>query len=90
MSIFLETCHDTVPPLTAFLGGILAQEAIKGCSGRFIPLQNWLVGDFRECRVSHEVDSSLKDRSIFGETLQNKLANLRVFVVGAGAIGKQV
>mmetsp|Transcript_4880 Transcript_4880/g.10100 ORF Transcript_4880/g.10100 Transcript_4880/m.10100 type:complete len:1087 (+) Transcript_4880:94-3354(+) len=31
-----------INPMAAYLGGIAAQEALKACSGKFTPLQQWL------------------------------------------------
>ena len=84
----------------AFLGGFVAQEVIKGCTGKFVPLHQWLIGEFIECIPIYNLHSEKRLSScktserymgatkVIGEKLQDKLCNLRVFVVGAGAIGK--
>ena len=35
--------------MAAAIGGIVAQEVIKACSGKFMPIKQWLYFDALEC-----------------------------------------
>lgn len=81
---------------------------MKACTGKFVPLQQWLYFDATECLPIPDADSSMKDKmpevvaegdaaprgtrydgqiAIFGHSFQEKLLQLKYFMVGAGAIG---
>jgi len=89
-------------PIISLVGGFVAQEVIKVCISKFKPLCQWLVGDFLECFVPlNEAISGVNPTplseqntsqsiSYIGGQLQEKLSNLRVFLVGVGAIGKNI
>jgi len=79
-------------PMDAFIGGVVAQEVLK-VTGKFRPISQWFHFDSLEC-----VPEGVKDRkvigsrydgqlAVFGEEFQNKLASLKLFLVGAGALG---
>nr|XP_025042431.1 ubiquitin-like modifier-activating enzyme 1 [Pelodiscus sinensis] len=36
-------------PINAFIGGLAAQEVMKACSGKFMPITQWLYFDALEC-----------------------------------------
>ncbi|KAF4008087.1 hypothetical protein G4228_019698 [Cervus hanglu yarkandensis] len=36
-------------PMNAFIGGLAAQEVMKACSGKFMPIMQWLYFDALEC-----------------------------------------
>uniref|UniRef100_A0A646QDP3 E1 ubiquitin-activating enzyme n=1 Tax=Hemiscolopendra marginata TaxID=943146 RepID=A0A646QDP3_9MYRI len=85
-------------PMQAVIGGVVAQEVMKACSGKFHPIYQWLYFDALECLP--EEDSSIKEDlfkpigcrydsqiAVFGQDFQKKLGNLKYFLVGAGAIG---
>ncbi|KAK0528938.1 E1 ubiquitin-activating protein [Tilletia horrida] len=87
-----------VSPMVAFLGGFVAQEALKACSGKFHPLVQHLYVDSLES-LPDDTESlpesefapagTRYDRQIavFGRAFQEKLSNVRQFLVGSGAIG---
>ena len=93
---FSLTCRGQLAPLCAAMGGFIAQEAIKAITGKFTPLQQWFHLDAMEvidC-TSNGMDASTEPASRYnslrlcvGTDLQKKLADLRVFMVGCGAIG---
>lgn len=75
----------------------MAQEVLKACSGKFMPIVQWLYYDAVECLPTEELpmeeykpaqpsryDSQI---AVLGKTLQAKIQALRLFIVGAGAIG---
>lgn len=84
-------------PMAAFLGGIAAQEVLKAVSGKFQPIKQWMYFDSLESlptstKRSPETCKPLGSRydgqiAVFGKEYQEKIANLKQFLVGAGAIG---
>ncbi|KAI8450963.1 hypothetical protein BY996DRAFT_4586669 [Phakopsora pachyrhizi] len=83
-------------PIIAVIGGFVAQEVLKACSGKFHPTFQYLYFDALEALPSElpsEADvqpiGSRYDSQIavFGKKFQDKIANYRQFLVGAGAIG---
>lgn len=84
-----------LPPIVSFLGGVVAQEAIK-LTGKFSPFNQWFEFEFNYLsKKKNKLDiEEIKDLSryseqikIFGKDIQNKLSSLNVFLVGAGALG---
>ena len=83
--------------MAAFFGGLAAQEALKAVSGKFMPIKQWLYFDALESlptsvKRSEELCKPVKSRydgqiAVFGSEYQKKLAQLKIFLVGAGAIG---
>ncbi|XP_071350333.1 ubiquitin-like modifier-activating enzyme 1 [Trachinotus anak] len=92
------TAQGDLAPINAFIGGLAAQEVIKACSGKFMPLQQWLYFDALECLPQGEsqlAESSFSAKgtrydgqiAVFGSEFQEKLERQKYFLVGAGAIG---
>jgi ubiquitin-activating enzyme E1 len=85
--------RSQVVPVTSFLGGVVAQEIVK-YTGKYTPMDQWLWFDFFETVENlGQVDRTLKNSryddqiAIFGNELQEKLCNLNIFMIGAGALG---
>ncbi|KAG2151964.1 hypothetical protein BD769DRAFT_12898 [Suillus cothurnatus] len=85
-----------LPPVAAVIGGFVAQEVLKACSAKFHPMLQHLYFDSLESlptTLPNEQDCQpLGSRydgqiAVFGKPFQDKLANHRQFLVGAGAIG---
>ncbi|KAJ8769764.1 hypothetical protein K2173_007624 [Erythroxylum novogranatense] len=83
-------------PMAAMFGGIVGQEVVKACSGKFHPLFQFFYFDSVESLPTENVDPSdlrpVNSRydaqiSVFGSKLQKKLEDAKVFVVGSGALG---
>ncbi|KAH6837201.1 ubiquitin-activating enzyme 1 [Perilla frutescens var. hirtella] len=83
-------------PMAAMFGGIVGQEVVKACSGKFHPLFQFFYFDSEESLPTEPIDPSdfkpLNSRydaqiSVFGSKLQKKLEDAIVFVVGSGALG---
>lgn len=84
-------------PMAAVYGGLVAQEVLKACSGKFIPVQQWMYFDSLESLpkdvVLTEEDCAPRNSrydgftAVFGSKYHETLANLKIFLVGAGAIG---
>lgn len=87
--------RSVLAPMCATLGGIVGQEVLKACSGKFTPIRGFFYFDADECLPeappadaaptgSSRYDSTV---AIFGREAQQKLLDLNYFLVGAGAIG---
>ncbi|XVE79845.1 hypothetical protein DITRI_Ditri14bG0089500 [Diplodiscus trichospermus] len=83
-------------PMAAMFGGIVGQEVVKACSGKFHPLYQFFYFDSVESLPAGPLDPSdfkpLNSRydaqiSVFGAKLQKKLEDAKVFIVGSGALG---
>ena len=90
------------PATVSVIGAITAQEAIKACTNIHTPISQALMFEsleslhlsseaLEESIVDHDsfgdrVDMSLS-RSLYGDFIARNLADMKVFVVGAGAIG---
>ncbi|CAI7581103.1 unnamed protein product [Penicillium manginii] len=83
--------------LAAFFGGIAAQEVLKAVSGKFSPVHQWMYFDSLESLPSNSTRSEETCKpigsrydgqiAVFGKEYQEKLSNVKQFLVGAGAIG---
>lgn len=85
-----------LPPMNAVIGGFVAQEVLKACSAKFHPmLQNMYFDSLEslpnelpseaDCQpIGSRYDGQI---AVFGRTFQQKIANHRQFLVGAGALG---
>lgn len=88
-----------IPGMVAFFGGLVAQEVLKACSGKFQPLKQFMYFDsleslpdpkshIRTLESTKPINSRYDNQiAVFGLDFQKKIANLRVFLVGSGAIG---
>jgi len=85
---------SVLPPMAAIFGGIVGQEVLKACSGKFHPTFQWLHWEASDCLpediptdTSPRGDRYDHQRAIFGDAVVSKLADLKVFLVGSGALG---
>jgi len=89
--------RSILSPMCATLGGIVGQEVLKACSGKFTPINGFLYFDADECLPdaplphadvvptgTSRYDSNV---AVFGREAQRRLLDLNYFLVGAGAIG---
>jgi ubiquitin-activating enzyme E1 len=83
-------------PMAALFGGIVGQEVLKACSGKFSPIKQWFYFDAVEALpdapLSEDEVGPLNCRydgqiAVFGKAMQATLADQAFFLVGAGAIG---
>lgn len=84
-------------PMCAFFGGLAAQEVLKSLSCKFGPIIQFLYFDSLESLPtsvtrSEETCKPLGCRydgqiAVFGKEFQEKISNVKQFLVGAGAIG---
>ncbi len=82
--------------MAAMFGGIVGQEVVKAASGKFHPLFQFFYFDSLESLPDHPLSQEEVapqgtrydgQIAVFGKTLQEKLENLQLFLVGAGALG---
>eukprot|EP00177_Eucheuma_denticulatum_P005593 GFKZ01010164.1.p1 GENE.GFKZ01010164.1~~GFKZ01010164.1.p1 ORF type:complete len:1055 (+),score=183.69 GFKZ01010164.1:352-3516(+) len=99
VAAFARTCAGNLSPMAAGLGGIAAQEVLKAVSGKFMPIRQFMYYDCMECLpvpLPSESECAPKGSrydgqvAVLGTSFQQKIENLRYFVVGAGAIGCEV
>lgn len=87
--------RSILSPMCATLGGIVGQEVLKACSGKFTPINGFFYFDADECLPeaplsdiapsgTSRYDSQI---AVFGKEAQQKLLDLNYFMIGAGAIG---
>jgi ubiquitin-activating enzyme E1 len=82
----------SICPMTAFFGGIVAQEIVK-FTGKYSPLKQWLHYDIFDSLPKEEVNRApmgcrYDDQIlVYGREVQEKLGKLNTFMVGAGALG---
>lgn len=84
-----RTCQCSFAPLNAFFGGMAAQEVIKAVTKKYSPLSQLFYLDFLDLVDTGSWLSSAADSGMWflGSEALQRLAEARVFVVGAGAIG---
>lgn len=90
---FAKGCRGKCPATISAIGSILSQEAIKGITQMYSPVSQWLL--FESLDSQHvDDDTSPPEETIvseaqrvYGKEIAQELSSLRVFVVGAGAIG---
>jgi ubiquitin-activating enzyme E1 len=93
---FSFQARGDLPPMNAVLGGFVAQEVLKACSGKFTPLFQYLYFDSLESfpksiNVTEDDCKPIGSRydpqiAVFGKRFQSILSNQRQFLVGAGAM----
>lgn len=90
---FIHCLNTQLTPVNSVIGGTVAQEALKGCSGKFSPVYQWLYFDqfsvIPDTIPDESVDKTRysSQSHIFGREFQEKMESQRYFIVGAGAIG---
>ncbi|XP_043697731.1 ubiquitin-activating enzyme E1 1-like isoform X2 [Telopea speciosissima] len=96
MRQFAFGARAVLNPMAAMFGGIVGQEVVKACSGKFHPLFQFFYFDSVESLPTEPLDpidvKPLNSRydaqiSVFGCKLQKKLEEAKVFIVGSGALG---
>ena len=83
-------------PMCAAMGGMVGQEVLKACSGKFTPISGFFYLDADEALPETLLDPALvaptgsrydSQVAVFGKDMQEKILSQRYFIVGAGAIG---
>lgn len=86
-----------LPAIATAIGGLVAQEALKAVSSKFSPIKQFFYLDCyeaipKEFPLSTSACTSGPSRyenqiCLFGKDFFDKMRNIRIFLVGAGAIG---
>ncbi|VAH41777.1 unnamed protein product [Triticum turgidum subsp. durum] len=93
---FASGSKAVLNPMAAMFGGIVGQEVVKACSGKFHPLNQFFYFDSVESLPTYPLEpQDLKPSnnrydaqvSVFGSKLQKKMEEANTFVVGSGALG---
>ncbi|KAJ3043758.1 SPS-sensor component ptr3 [Rhizophlyctis rosea] len=89
--------QGSLTAMAAVIGGLVAQEVLKACSGKFHPVYQHLYFDSLESlpknfKRSEQLCAPQNTRydgqiAVFGTEYQKAIANARQFLVGSGAIG---
>nr|XP_043622277.1 ubiquitin-activating enzyme E1 1-like [Erigeron canadensis] len=96
LRVFAYGARAVLNPMAAMFGGIVGQEVLKACSGKFHPLFQFFYFDSIESLPTEPVEPSeytpLNSRydaqiSVFGAKFQKKLESIKSFVVGSGSLG---
>lgn len=83
---FAKICAGNTCPIDASMGGLVAQEVLKACSGKFTPIYQWFYYDAIECLPENGVEEadaqpvgSRYDAqiAIFGKKFQEKLGDVK-------------
>jgi ubiquitin-activating enzyme E1 len=95
-------------PMCAAMGGLVGQEVLKACSGKFTPIQGFFYldadetlpdeilapeqltinnDDEDETNTTHINPRYASSIAVFGKDVQERIQDLRYFLIGAGAIG---
>lgn len=83
---FAKICSGNTCPMDAAMGGLVAQEVLKACSGKFTPIYQWLYYDAIECLPDNGVEEAdaqpIGSRydaqiAIFGKKFQEKLGDIK-------------
>ncbi|XP_020582086.1 ubiquitin-activating enzyme E1 1 [Phalaenopsis equestris] len=96
LQYFASGSRAILNPMAAMFGGIVGQEVVKACSGKFHPLFQLFYFDSVESLPAEPLNADdlkpLNCRydaqiSVFGSKLQKKIEEAKVFMVGSGALG---
>lgn len=90
---FGRQCMGTLMPMCSVVGGFVAQEILKGVGSKFTPLHQFFYFDAADV-TSRDSEDDGKEYGRYGPMVRclgkecvERLFNLHVFMVGAGAIG---
>ncbi|GBP59539.1 Ubiquitin-activating enzyme E1 1 [Eumeta japonica] len=89
---FCKVSAGDLNPMNAAIGGVVAQEVMKACSGKFHPIFQWLYLDAIEClpkdrsNLTQDHCRPLGTRydgqiAVFGKKFQEKIGSLKYFIV---------
>lgn len=91
---FVGLAAAELAPVSAFFGGIAAQEVVKA-TGKYTPVAQWFLHEFystvfagAEYRRPEPGAAAHRDQlAVLGRAAQTRLESLRLLQVGAGALG---
>ena len=93
INYFSHYSRTEIVPLSCFLGGVVAQEVMK-ITGKFKPINQFFYFDSSELLkdwnpTERKLEGGRYDSTIaiFGNEFQNSVKQLKLFLVGSGALG---
>lgn len=91
---FIKTRGALITPICSILGGFAAQEVIKAASSKFMPIKQFYYFEASDAYSEDQNDENLNSDTryhdmirVFGNEGFEKIKRLKIFLVGAGAIG---
>lgn len=99
IKILAKQARGQLGTTNTVIGSTAAQEVLKAVSGKFMPIKQYLIFDAFEALPSNgvtEQDAAPRFSrydpyyAVWGHNLMERVSNLKVFLVGAGAIGCEV
>lgn len=96
---FALTADSELPVMGAYLGGMVAQEALKALTNKYYPIKQLFTLHFKELLPElppqeelhklhiKETDDFYNTKVTLGEATFSELEKSNVFIIGAGAIG---
>ncbi|ELR14473.1 ubiquitinactivating enzyme E1 1, putative [Acanthamoeba castellanii str. Neff] len=98
ISLLAYGSRGEISPMVSFIGGVVAQEVLKACSGKFTPIHQWLYFDAVEALPTDLTPAHFQPEgtrydgqvAVLGREVQRRLEAQRYFLVGSGAIGCEV
>ena len=87
ISLLAKISRGNLNPMAAFIGGVIAQEALKS-TGKFSPINQWFYYDCREALPNNFETLDRKPLNsrydgqiaVFGKEIQNQLEQLNLFL----------
>lgn len=87
LEIFAKVSNGDLNPINAIIGGVVGQEVMKACSGKFHPIYQWMYFDAIEClpsnraEITEELAASCNSRydgqlAVFGRDFQKKIGKV--------------
>lgn len=91
LETFSKVAAGDFGPINATIGGVVAQEVMKACSGKFHPIFQWLYFDAIEClpaeeEITEELAAPAGNRydgqvAVFGREFQKKIGKIILFYI---------
>jgi ubiquitin-activating enzyme E1 len=100
MARMARCCSAELNPMAALAGGVVGQEVLKACTGKFMPISQFFYWDASAVLPEEDLDPQqyaplpgeegaryTHQVAVLGRKLHSRLVQGRYFLVGAGAIG---
>lgn len=79
LRIFAKVSAGDLNPMNATIGGIVAQEVMKACSGKFHPIYQWLYFDAIECLPADRSELTEEDCCPTGSRYDSQVRAVDIF-----------
>lgn len=90
LTTFAKISSGELSPMVGTVGGIVAQEVMKACSGKFMPIQQYFYFDALECLPEDDLTEEEckplgsrydKQIAVFGNKFQDTLGDLKCVLI---------